>query len=249
MAARRHVAGLPGLLLALTLLAWVAIVAWGASPWGRYLDHAGEEGRGLGAAAAVSLFAAGWALMILAMMLPTAHGLLDAFGRVTRRRPRRGALQSLVVAGFVGAWLVVGYAFRVADEGVHAAVAAVGWLEARPQLVAASAFALAGAYQFSPLKARCLTACRSPRSFVLQRWGAGRAPVDALRIGLAYGWSCVGCCWALMLVMFAVGTASVAWMLGLAVAIAIEKGTAFGGHLTQPLGAALLASAALALVA
>lgn len=248
MAARRHVAGLPALLAALTAFAWVAIVAWGASPWSRYLDHAGEEGRGLGGPAAVTLFAAGWALMILAMMLPTAHGLLDAFGGVVRRRPHPGRLSALVVAGFVGAWLVVGYAFRVADEGIHVAVAAVDWLEARPQLIAGSALALAGAYQFSPLKARCLTACRSPRSFVLQHWGAGRAPVDALRIGVAYGWSCVGCCWALMLVMFAVGTASLAWMLGLAVAMAIEKGTADGARLTRPLGVALLASASLVLV-
>jgi predicted metal-binding membrane protein len=161
---------------------------------------------------------------------------------VVRDRPDGGLLLALVVAGFVGAWLAVGYLFRVADVGVHGLVASTGWLAVRPRLLAAGALVLAGLYQFMPLKRRCLVACRSPRSFIYRHWRGTRAAGDAFRIGLAYGGSCVGCCWALMLMMFALGLASLAWMLGLGVLMAVEKNVPAGRKLTRPAGLALIAA-------
>ena len=110
------------------------------------------------------------------MMLPTASGLLRTFDRVTRARPdrERMRLRLALVAGFLSVWLVVGYLLRSGDIAVHLAVDSFGWLAAHTALIAASALAVAGAFQFSDLKNRCLTACRTPRAFVVGGWRGGR---------------------------------------------------------------------------
>jgi predicted metal-binding membrane protein len=97
-------------------------------------------------------------------------------------------------------------------------------------------------FELTSLKHRCLTACRSPRSFVYRYWRGGRPAADAFRVGLSYGVSCVGCCWALMLVVFALGTVSLAWMLAFAAVMVIEKSTQFGRALVAPVGGVLIAA-------
>ena len=229
---------LPPLLLGLVGAAWLALALWGASPAARWLGH-GQRLDGSAGWLALALFLVGWALMVTAMMLPTAGGLLRDFAVLVRARPERNRLRALVAAGFIAAWLVMGALFRLFDEQVHSAVASSLWLQARPRLLAAGVLILAALYQFTPLKRRCLSACRTPRSFIYRFWRGGRPAGDALRIGLAYGRSCIGCCWALMLVMFALGTANLAWMFGLAAVMAVEKGTAAGRRLSLPVGLAL----------
>jgi predicted metal-binding membrane protein len=226
-------------LAALGASAWLALWLWGISPYVHYLDHGAQADGGDGWLA-LSLFLAGWALMVTAMMLPTTTGLVRSFAVVVRARRHPGLLQALVAVGFVGLWLGVGFLMRSLDQAVHGIVANVAWLQARPRLLGAGALALAGLYQLTPLKHRCLTACRTPRSFVYRHWGGERPAVDAVRIGLAYGQSCVGCCWALMVVMFALGSASIAWMLGMGAVMAVEKTTAAGPRLAVPVGLALI---------
>jgi predicted metal-binding membrane protein len=228
-------------LAGLVLTAWLALWLWGSSPSARYLGHSGQRPATDGWLE-LALFLAGWTLMVIAVMLPTATQLLRAFAGVVRNRPRRGLLEGLLVAGFLGAWLLVGYLFRVADLGLHGLVASVGWLQVHTRLLGAGALVLAGVYQLTPLKRRCLTACRSPRGFIYRGWQGRSAAGDAVRIGFAYGWSCVGCCWALMLVMFALGLGSLAWMLGVGALMAVEKGTAAGQRLSWPIGLALAAT-------
>lgn len=213
------------LIAGLAALALVAVVAWGASPYSRYLSHDYEPAGAAGQLAAVGLYVTGWLLMTVAMMLPTATGVVRAFERATSARADRDRLRLELVAGFLLVWLAVGYAFRAADILVHAGVSALPWLAERPELMGAASLALAGGYQFSGLKRRCLTACRSPRSFIYRGWTGSRPHADAVRIGALYGRSCAGCCWALMLVMFGVGATSVAWMLGLAAVMAAERFT------------------------
>lgn len=114
----------------------------------------------------------------------------------------------------------------------------------RGQLLVAGALALAGAYQLTSLKGRCLTACRSTYGLVLARW-QGRSPLsEAYAIGIEHGQTCVGCCWALMATMFALGAGSLGWMLVLAAVMTVEKTARRGAALTRPLGVALLISAA-----
>lgn len=103
---------------------------------------------------------------------------------------------------------------------------------------------VAGLFQFSRLKYHCLDKCRTPLGFIVQHW-RGRAPRrDAFLLGAHHGVFCVGCCWAIMLLMFVVGTGNVGWMLVLGALMAIEKNTAWGRRLSLPLGFVLLAWAA-----
>jgi predicted metal-binding membrane protein len=103
--------------------------------------------------------------------------------------------------------------------------------------------AVAGLYQFSSLKYACLDKCRSPLTFLTSRWQGGNETAQALRIGVEHGLFCVGCCWSLMLLMFLVGTASVAWMLLLGVVMALEKNHPLGRRISAPLGWLLLLAA------
>jgi predicted metal-binding membrane protein len=250
--AERVFARAPGGLPAFTAIiatSWLALWAWGASSYSRYLDHDYQpEGAGPWAIGLV-LFVGGWLLMSAAMMLPTATELLSNFARVVVRRPGGRRLQATVVAGFLTTWLVTGYLFRVFDVGVHFVVESSTWIEQRSELIAGATLIGAGMFEFTSLKHRCLTACRSPRSFVYRHWRGGRPAADAFRVGLSYGVSCVGCCWALMLVVFALGTVNLAWMLAFAAVMVVEKSTRFGHALVAPVGGVLVAAGLAMIVA
>ncbi|OGO52928.1 MAG: hypothetical protein A2Z32_05060 [Chloroflexi bacterium RBG_16_69_14] len=229
---------LVALLVTLAATAWIVLWLWDASPYGRYLHH--DPPSGLGSPLELGLFVVGWMLMIVAMMLPTAVPLLVTFGALVGRRRRPGLLVALAILGYVVTWTAFGFVAWIGDRVVHATVDAVPWLAANPQLVLAATFMVAGAYQFSPLKYRCLDECRSPLGFVLNHWQGQAERREAFHLGVAHGLFCVGCCWSLMLVMFAVGLGSLAWMLALGAVTAIEKNVTWGRRLARPLGIALL---------
>ena len=232
---------MPAAVAGLALCSLLALLAWGASPYAGYLRHDYQPDGAVDQAAAFVLFLAGWLLMSTAMMLPTATRLLRDFAVTVRRRTERRGLQAFVVAGFLAIWLATGYLFRSLDVVVHGVVGSIAWLEQRTDLLGSIVLMCSGLFQFSSLQHRCLTACRSPRSFIYRYWRGADPYADAFRIGLAYGVSCVGCCWALMLLMFAVGTANLAWMLGLATVMAVEKHASWGLALARPVGAGLAA--------
>jgi predicted metal-binding membrane protein len=227
-------------------VAWAVLAIWHGSPHGRYLDHAAA---GTAPAVEAGLFAAGWLLMIVAMMLPTSIPLVAAFGALVRRRPGWPRLVVLLVAGYIAIWTAFGVAAWTADRFVHAAVSGVPLLGEHPELIMAGTLLAAGMWQFSPLKYRCLDECRSPLGFVLNRWRGQRPSREAFALGLAHGLFCLGCCWSLMLVMFGVGLGNLAWMLGLGALMAIEKNLPIGRHLTRPLGVALVVAAVAAVAA
>ncbi|NIM70001.1 MAG: DUF2182 domain-containing protein [Xanthomonadales bacterium] len=244
---------------ALVTLAWLTLWAWERSPYGRYLDHGSwTEFGAAGSAGHVHwhgpvlltalLYIGGWVLMTAAMMLPTTLPLIDVFRRLTRKRVDTGRLVSLVIVGYLAAWLGFGVVAHLLDWGVNAAVRQSPWLGMNGWVMGALVLGVAGAFQFSALKYRCLEQCRSPLSFVLRHWRGGDAQRQALTIGVAHGIYCVGCCWALMLLMFVVGTGSVGWMFLLGAVMAAEKNLPRGRVLAGPLGFALLAGAALVLL-
>ncbi|HYX10697.1 MAG TPA: DUF2182 domain-containing protein, partial [Candidatus Acidoferrum sp.] len=150
-AARRDQAILGGLLVALAASAWLALWLWGASPYGRYLHHEGGVGP---LPLEASLFAAGWVLMIVAMMLPSSVPLVVTFGMLVRRRRRPGMLVMLLLGGYLAVWGSFGLAAWLLDRGIHAAVEALPWLAAHPQLILGSTLLAAGLWQFSPLRDR-----------------------------------------------------------------------------------------------
>jgi predicted metal-binding membrane protein len=239
---------LGGALAALAGLAWLSLGLWSASPWGRYLQHDGGPAvAGLGVPLEIVLFTAGWVLMIIAMMLPSSVPLVMTFGLLVRRRRRPGVLVVLLLAGYLAVWAGFGLAAWVLDRGIHAAVDALPWLAAHPQLILGSTLLAAGLWQFSPLRDRCLDECRSPLGFVMNRWRGVSERREAFAMGIAHGSFCVGCCWSLMLVMFGVGLANVAAMLLLGGLTAIEKNVPAGRRLTHPLGLILILAAVYAL--
>lgn len=245
--ASRHQRVFLPVLAALSGLAWAVLWAWEASPYGRYLEHGDWTASwpvailcsavpGGNVIVPALLYAASWILMSAAMMLPTTLPLFDRFDRMTAACPHRGRLAALLGAGYLSVWA----AFGLLAHGLHELLLALPALARHGWLAGSAVIALAGAFQFTALKYRCLEKCRSPLSFVMQHWH-GRAPGrEAFLLGAHHGLFCVGCCWALMLLMFALGTGSLGWMLLLAAVMAVEKNMPWGRRLSAPLGIALL---------
>ncbi|MGZ5235954.1 MAG: DUF2182 domain-containing protein [Caldimonas sp.] len=254
-AARHRRVFLP-VLTALVGLAWLALWAWARSPYGRYLDHGDWTASGPaafvcrvvpagGVIVPAALYAAAWMLMTTAMMLPTTLPLFEAFDRLAAGRADRLRLLTLLGLGYMAVWGAFGLLAHVLHAALTAWVGSVPALAWHAGLIGAATIAVAGAFQFSPLKYRCLEKCRTPLSFVIEHWRGRAQARQAFLLGAHHGLFCVGCCWALMLLMFVVGAGSLGWMLLLAAAMAIEKNMPWGRRLSTPLGVALLAWAAL----
>jgi len=184
-----------------------------------------------------------WVTMMAAMMLPSAAPMVLLYARVSRERARRGQAAFvptwIFVAGYLAAWT----AYGLVAYGIYRAVVAAGtgwlaWDRAGPY-VAGGALIGAGVYQLTPLKDVCLRHCRSPLHFLLQGWREGRT--GAVRMGLEHGAFCVGCCWGLMVALFALGVMSLAWMAIVAGVILVEKLAPQGERLSRVFAVALVA--------
>jgi predicted metal-binding membrane protein len=155
----------------------------------------------------------------------------------------------LLGLGYMAAWGAFGLLAHALHAGLLALLRGVPALAWHGWLIGTAIVALAGAFQFSRLKYRCLEKCRTPLSFIIEHW-RGRAPLRrAFMLGAHHGLFCVGCCWALMLLMFALGMGNLGWMLLLGAVMAIEKNVAWGRRLSTPLGVGLLGWAAVLVLA
>ena len=233
----------------MVVLAWMTLFAWTRSPYGRYLDHGDfafvcTVDDGVGSVARASIYLGAFLLMTAAMMLPTTFPLVAIFRRMTRARDDRNVLIGLLIAGYLAAWLAFGVVAHGLDHALHALAADVFWLQLNAWTIGAALLAIAGGFQFTRQKYHCLDQCRQPLSFVMQHWRGGDPRLQALALGAHHGAFCVGCCWALMLLMFGLGSGNIAWMLGIGTVMAIEKNSPWGRRLAAPLGFALLALAA-----
>jgi predicted metal-binding membrane protein len=228
------------LLLALIALAWVTLWVWGQSPHGRFLTHEALQDTDASRGGVVLLIVAGWVVMLVAMMLPTSLPLIGMFHRMTRQRSDRAQLVCLVLAGYLLIWTLFGVAAVLGDGVLHTAVERSAWLGAHAWLIGAGIFVVAGLYQFTPLKYYCLDKCRSPLSFLMLHWQGRRDRYHAVWLGVHHGLFCRGCCWSLMLLMFAVGMGNLGWMLLLGAVMAIEKNLPWGRRFSAPVGIVLL---------
>jgi predicted metal-binding membrane protein len=170
----------------------------------------------------LALIAPMWMAMTLAMMLPTAGPMVLTYAEIadTAARKREPVVSPLIlVAGFVAVW----FGFAVAAALLQFALLQAGLVEGGRVgwLAGGTIFLGAGAYQFSALKQACLKLCQRPFPFFFSNWTTETSGV--LRLGLRQGTLCLGCCWAIMLVMFAVGAMNVVWMAALGVLMTIEK--------------------------
>jgi predicted metal-binding membrane protein len=178
-------------------------------------------------------------------MLPTSLPLINLFRATVRSREDRNWLIALLVLGYLAIWTLFGVVVHIADIGLHYATGAVPALHDHPWLFGAGTFAIAGLYQFTDLKYRCLDKCRSPLSFISSYWRGRNERRNAFALGLHHGVFCVGCCWSLMLLMFAVGHANLAWMFLLGVIMGAEKNLRWGRAIARPLGFGLVVGAAM----
>jgi predicted metal-binding membrane protein len=237
------------------LLGSLAVLAWGAlwlgerGPLSHSLLHSGHAAHmGMSQWTMSAIFVAGWILMTIAMMLPTSSPLILLFHRMVGERPYAGWLIGLLVAGYLAVWTVFGLLVHLLNLALQAVAAGIPWLAGNAWLGSAAILLGAGVYQFSSLKYACLDKCRAPMSFLIARWRGAHPAGEAFRLGADHGIYCVGCCWSLMLVMFAVGTGSVAWMLALAAVMALEKNVPWGRRLAAPVGVVLIGGAAAVLI-
>ncbi len=191
-----------------------------------------------------------WALMMVAMMLPSAAPMILFYARFARRSGMRGAAAATAV--FVLSYIAIWTLFSALAALLQAALVAAGAASAMElalgdRRVAGLLLGLAGLYQLTPLKRSCLASCRSPLDFLMRQWRPG--PAGALRLGLAHGLFCLGCCWALMALLFVGGVMNLAWIAALAVVVMAEKLAPARLRLRQVLGIVLiLAGIALAVV-
>ena len=171
-----------------------------------------------------ALVLAMWVAMTLAMMLPTAAGMIVTYAQIADTAARKGepaASPLVLTAGYVAVWL--GFAVVAATLQValtHAALLDAAMASASP-LFSGAVFIGAGAYQFTALKHACVTRCQRPFPFFFANWSS--EPRGIFRLGVRQGLSCVGCCWATMLAMFAVGVMNVVWMAALGAVMTVEK--------------------------
>ena len=182
--------------------------------------------------ARIAAFLLVWTVMLGAMMLPTTTAMARVFTVVSGRQPRPLPARAAFYAAYLVVWTGFAVVALAGDSLVHRAVDRSAWLSDHVGVVLAGALVLAGAFELSPLKDACLRACRSPVSMVGRLYRRG--PGGGWRVGIAHALNCLGCCWALMLVMFATGVGSLLWMLGLTAVMTVEKTTRAGARLVRP---------------
>jgi predicted metal-binding membrane protein len=178
-----------------------------------------------------------WAVMMAAMMLPSAAPMVLCFAELNRRR-----IEGTRTVLFVCAYLALWTAFSGAATLSQWALQAIGWLSpmivSRSSLLSGGLLLIAGIFQFTRIKQSCLRACRSPLGFLLSDWRQGLW--GAWRMGIRHGLYCLGCCWALMALLFVGGAMNILWVAALAGLVAIEKLAPNGGFVARALGGVMI---------
>jgi predicted metal-binding membrane protein len=174
---------------------------------------------------AFGFYVTAWVVMMAAMMFPSIAPMVLTYRRIHTRRREAGRARPAATSLFVSGYLISWTAFGLAAYGLiqlfrSLSIDVLSWNDGG-RYVAGGVILAAAIYQLTPAKDACLTRCRSPLDFVLGYWRSGYG--GALRMGIEHGAWCVGCCWALMAALFALGVMSVGWMVFVAALIATEK--------------------------
>jgi predicted metal-binding membrane protein len=189
------------------------------------------------------LLSAMWAAMMAGMMLPTAAPILLLYARTIRNRPEahHPAMRIYAMAlGYVVVWAAFSVAATVLQRVLAQSQLLTPMMEPATPATGAALLLIAGVYQLTPFKAACLSACRSPIMWLTANWRGGVG--GAFRMGLTHGLYCLGCCWAMMLLLFAGGVMNLAVILGLTAWVAVEKLAPFGRQSARVSGALLIAA-------
>jgi predicted metal-binding membrane protein len=227
------------LLLSWTYTLWIASEVYGDAH-GAFGPHAGRWGL-----ADLAMVVVMWVVMMTAMMVPSVSSTIVMFGEISRKHG--GAAHPVAsiwvfVVGYLIAWTVFSVGATGAQWGLKEASLMTSVMEVNSPSIGGAILLSAGVFQFTPLKQACLRHCRSPLAFFMSSWRYGS--LGALSMGVRHGIYCVGCCWALMAVMFVGGVMNPLWLTGLALFVLAEKLMPSGARFGQVGGIALIAAGA-----
>ncbi len=209
-------------------LAWAVSIAAEVTHTARFIHHDALAHGSLPLVIGFPVFLLAWQVMIAAMMLPSAVPMIRLFTSVSAPQPRAGRARVAFLGGYTALWTAFGAVALVFDLGLHRAVDRTPWLQGHP---------------WFSLKDRCLDSCRHPAAFLLPRYRRGAG--EAFKLGADHGLFCLGCCWALMLLMFAAGAANLIWMAALTAVMVYEKVGRSGRRAAPVVGVWLLSLAVL----
>jgi predicted metal-binding membrane protein len=179
-----------------------------------------------------------WAVMMVAMMLPSAAPMIMTYARIASDREGAPASRAWIfAAGYVVIWTAFSVAATAAQSALQHATIISNALSVAP-IVGAVILIGAGIYQLTPLKLACLGHCQSPVGFFMTHWRSGA--VGAFRMGLSHGEFCVGCCWMLMALLFVAGVMNLAWVAALSALVLLEKLTPWPRTVARSTGAVLV---------
>jgi len=227
-------------LAAVATLAWVYIAGMGrmmSAPSTMAMPMPGD-----GAAPALGYLIPMWVIMMVAMMIPSAAPMILLFAGVVRRRRAAGiptASAAIFTLGYLLVWALYAVIAAVAQWKLHqAALLSPAMASASPWL-GGGLLILAGVYQWVPFKGACLSHCRSPLHLFSQHWSEGT--LGALLMGVRHGSYCVGCCWALMALLFVAGVMNLLWVAAIAIFVLAEKLVPQGRNLGRAAGVLMIA--------
>ncbi|HVF38330.1 MAG TPA: DUF2182 domain-containing protein [Gemmatimonadaceae bacterium] len=182
-----------------------------------------------------------WAVMMVGMMAATVAPVLLLFANMkAKRTPEAFPVMALLFGlGYLVVWTGFSIAASLAQWGLHSSAFLSPGMAVASSRIAGAILVAAGVYQLTPVKGQCLKQCQSPLGFLLSNWREGRA--GALEMGIRHGIYCLGCCWAIMLVLFAVGIMNLVWVAALTAFILLEKFGPVGARISQVGGAAMIA--------
>jgi predicted metal-binding membrane protein len=238
------------LLIVLTLVSWLWIVVMARDMYGPMDGASAWMMTAVWDARHVALLWAMWAVMMVGMMLPSATPIVLLYGGLVRHSPTEKSHVARQTYAMAAGYLMVWTIFSLGATALQRLLAARLFLSPMMEITSSVAggilLLIAGLYQLTPIKHACLRTCQSPLGFLMSRWRPGAT--GAFRMGLEHGVVCVGCCWALMMLLFVGGVMNLAVILALTAFVAVEKLMPFGVHTARLSGVLLIAAACWMLV-
>jgi predicted metal-binding membrane protein len=237
----KNAGGLPLMALALSATIWVGLFAASTSGAGsRFYSSSMTPGSTV---SSMLEFLGGWEVMVIAMMLPSSLGFLTLFRAASSDDRRPAIRRTAVCLGYALVWAAVGCVAMIVSGAVYRFAGFDLWLTHHSSLFAGLVLVGVGGFQFTTLKRRCLTVCSHPGSFLMRHYRRGA--VNALDLGVRYGIACVGCCWALMILMVVLGAGSLYAMLALTAIMFAERALGWNNGFVSVIGLACVGLGAL----